>query len=480
VPAVTLNVMEGGDLPETSGSVVMEFQMLREKIYIGEAMPVELRLFIDGELDLADVASVPIKVGDAFSISAFSDPQRREVVRDGKRTYLSVWHAVVTPVKTGSHPLDFEVQVAYYPPQSASNTSRRDPIERFFGRNSLFSMRRNNPEVMTVRTDDRVVEVFSLPEDGRPEAFTGAIGQFSLSNMSATPDDPEQGEPVELSLTIEGAGNFAYIDMPELAGTDGWRLYNAEEDFESVNRYDYQGQKRFTYFVAPAEVGKQRTPAIAFNYFDPVQEAYMVPELSAPEVDVQPAPPGSRPILLDAEAISDAANRGPVLEPPMAELGSWHGGVRPLFTEPLFITAQLVPLVAVVFFAIRRRHVNKLNNNPAYARRYHAEHAMNAALRQAEVASNQSDLAGFAAAAERALQEAAGSEVEQASSSLSEAEIECLLKTRGVDESTRAQVRTFLQAGEALKFAGGMSLALEPKRDLPALRQLCRTLFSDS
>ncbi|MEM8550402.1 MAG: BatD family protein, partial [Verrucomicrobiota bacterium] len=477
VPAATLTVVEGGDMPDTSESVAMEFQMLRDKIYLGEAMPVELRLFIDGEVDLAEVAKVPSKVGDAFSISAFSDPQQRTVTREGKRSYLFTWQAVVTPVKTGSHPLDFEVQLAYYPPQSASRTNQRDPFERIFGRNSLFSMRRSNPEVLTVRTDDQVVEVFSLPEADRPEAFTGAIGQFTLTDLSAAPQDPEQGEPVELSLTINGAGNFAYIDMPELEQTDGWRVYNAEEDFEATNRYDYQGQKRFTYFIAPSEVGLQRTPTIVFNYFDPVQETYIVPQLTSPEVDVQPAPPGSRPTLPDTGGLSDAVSRGPALEPPMTALGSWHTSVQPLFTQPLFLAAQLIPLVALIFFAIKRRQFNKLTEDPVYARRYHAERAMNAALNQAESAGGQGDLTGFAAAAERALQEAVGSQIEQASASLSLAEIERLLEARGFDANTRTKVRTFLQSGEALKFAGGMSPALEPKRDLPELRQLCQSLF---
>jgi len=101
--------------------------------------------------------------------------------------------------------------------------------------------------------------ILPLPEEGRPQEFTGAVGRFSV-RVQAHPLDLEVGESFELSLSIEGDGNLELFEAPRLHGFESFHLYGTIEDRRGMRRL-------VTYDLAPLDEGVSEVPAIPFAFF---------------------------------------------------------------------------------------------------------------------------------------------------------------------------------------------------------------------
>ncbi len=107
---------------------------------------------------------------------------------------------------------------------------------------------------MNIPSNRLVIHVNSLPKEGRPANFTGAIGQFKAS-ADAAPTDVEVGDPVTLHFTITGDGNFSYIQCPTLAADPNWKTYVASSKVEFDDESRTEGTKTFTQSVIPKKNG---------------------------------------------------------------------------------------------------------------------------------------------------------------------------------------------------------------------------------
>ena len=136
----------------------------------------------------------------------------------------------------------------------------------------------------TVPTQSAKLEVKPLPKEGRPEDFSGAIGQFSLQ-ASATPKQAAAGDPISLNVTVSGRGNFDAMASPTLLEADGWRTYPPGEKFEASpsDPIGFNGEKRFEYMLVARE-DRSQTPVAQLSFFDPSLEKYVTIKSSAIEV----------------------------------------------------------------------------------------------------------------------------------------------------------------------------------------------------
>jgi hypothetical protein len=112
----------------------------------------------------------------------------------------------------------------------------------------------------------RTITVRALPAEGRPARFTGAVGRFTV-RAEAEPRAVDAGEPLKLTLRIEGEGNLRRFATPRLDGFADFHVYGMLDDRAAPVR-------TIVYDVAPLEGYVTEVPAIAFAYFDPRAAAY--------------------------------------------------------------------------------------------------------------------------------------------------------------------------------------------------------------
>ena len=251
----------------------------KKAVYVGEVVPIELRFYFD--------ASYPVRLpdrpsfsGDGFTVMRFSKPIEKQQEVDGRVYNVVIFQTAFSAAKSGTleiPPASMESQIQL-PGRGPSG------MDDFFGGFFGNMMSSGDIRQTTVPTQSVKLDVKPLPKDGRPEDFSGAIGQFSLE-ASAAPKQAAAGDPISLTVTVSGRGNFDAMRPPALLEDDGWRTYPPGEKFEASpsDPIGFNGEKRFEYMLVARE-DRSKTPLAQLSFFDPSLEKYVTIKSAAIEV----------------------------------------------------------------------------------------------------------------------------------------------------------------------------------------------------
>ncbi|HET9333623.1 MAG TPA: BatD family protein [Gemmatimonadota bacterium] len=138
-------------------------------------------------------------------------------------------------------------------------------------------------------TDPLTVTVDELPQ-GAPPGFGGAVGRYSLSG-GPLPGDATAGSPIELSLIVEGSGNPATVNAPDLPEWPGIDVGSPSVETEpEVDGQRLGGRATFRWILVPRSEGRLTLGEARLPYFDPDAGVYAVDTLRLGELRVSPGP----------------------------------------------------------------------------------------------------------------------------------------------------------------------------------------------
>lgn len=128
-------------------------------------------------------------------------------------------------------------------------------------------------DALRLETDPIRITVRPLP-DGAPNGFNGAVGQFNAS-FSLDETTITLGQPLTLTMTVDGTGSLERLTAPRLPVVEGWRIYTNPSRYEvsEVGSLRF-GQKVFEWLLVPEQTGTQVFPSIDFVFFDPQRDVY--------------------------------------------------------------------------------------------------------------------------------------------------------------------------------------------------------------
>jgi TolA-binding protein len=130
------------------------------------------------------------------------------------------------------------------------------------------------PETREIRSPSPKLVVLSLPENGKPADFRGAVGSYTI-RASVQPDTVAVGEAAQISVELIGTGNVKALPQPLLPSLPGIEQFAPTEDATvSFDGASAQGTKRFQWVIIPEHTGKLQIPAITYSYFDPYSRSY--------------------------------------------------------------------------------------------------------------------------------------------------------------------------------------------------------------
>ena len=244
-----------------------ELVIPREKVFVGEVVPVEIRFYFNKSRSFRLLQDQPDFSGEGFTVEDLTAPQRGEQVVDGTAYHVLSFQSAITAVKSG----ELEIPSVKMPVVVEVPSQMPGGFDGFFGQffgNSGFS----DSEQLTVSSDPARVTVQRLPKEGRPENFSGAIGDFTMT-VDASPETAAPGDPVTMKVVVEGRGNFSAMGDPTLENSEGWKLYPPADSFDSADAVGFGGAKTFD-FMMVAKSKQTATPRVVFSYFDPIQEKY--------------------------------------------------------------------------------------------------------------------------------------------------------------------------------------------------------------
>lgn len=281
--------------------------------------------------------------------------------------YVVLRKTVLYPQKTGKltiEPLSLDITV-----EVPSN--RRD----VFGRSFMSTVNR------TVASRNRVINVKPLPENGKPENFSGAVGSFDFK-VTTNKESLKATEALELKVSVSGKGNLKLFRLPKPTLPSALEVYEPEHS-EKVNTRTsgMQGTISDSYTVVPNFQGSYPIPKVSFSYFDLKTKQYktLTSERLIIEVNEGPQSAGSTnntpgdlteniiPANLNSFSSFKTSTK---FQPIISE---------PFFNSNLFWFLLLGPflLIPFIMFVVKRRTTraldvtgNKIRKTNRLARKY--------------------------------------------------------------------------------------------------------------
>lgn len=338
--------------PAASGRLTFgEIACPKKTLYAGEVVPVEIRFYFDARYPVQVRGKVDFG-SEGIVIERFQDPKESREEIDGVLYNVLTFKTLLSAIKPGQinippAKLDSQIQLPGNLPPGFD-----DPIFRqLMGGQSPF----NQTKEIAVKTAPLRLEILPLPKEGRPASFAGAVGQFDIDSTVQNPR-PAPGDPVTLSVRIEGKGNFKGMGAPVLTGTEGWRSYPPTDKFEGADYLSLSGVKTFDYTLI-AQQPRQSSPGAEFSYFDPSTAKYVSISAKPLAVDASPGNatnPAAAPAPAPAPGVSPSAagdakdNAGPKEGEPLSviTLHSWETPFRR--TPFLAVTIGMIAVTAVL------------------------------------------------------------------------------------------------------------------------------------
>jgi len=417
-----------------------EWVLPKDKVYVGEAIPMELRLYIDARVEWRPI-QIPSVSGDGFILQKMTRPNLSEVTKDGRKVDMAVFKTAITPVKAGKVTLPatdifIEATVQEQTPFGPMNIRRQ----------------------VSIPSNSLEVEVLPLPVVGKPKDFSGAVGQFTMEPTKASPSQVRAGDPVTVTVAIKGIGSFDRMGAPAVAEEPGWRVYPPSGKFAADDEVGISGAKTFEIAAIP-ETQKAELPKITFSFFNPSTERYETLTGDRFPLTVQGVPV-SAPTPTTGVAAAAPSVSAPTPTPPpkpndiqyiRVDSGVWGVGFEPVWNTRNFWLAQLLPFSALLMVGGWQWRRARQNNGTARraARLRQSKAEVFRVLRQEKTLAHD-----FYDAAIRAFQieTALGRIHSDLDPGMIDAEAACA--SRPLDCETEEGIRRVFAAHDQLRYAG--------------------------
>jgi hypothetical protein len=394
-PELVLNVADAPGSPTTTRPsrgaqtrstkaadlVFAELIVPKKTAYVGEIVPIQIRMGFDARVH-PRLVEPPEITGQGFTAQKLQQSSQNLETINGRPYEVLTFKTAIAAARAGKFqigPVKAKAQVVVPRRRNAPRSRSRSPFDLFeqddpfsdpFFSNPFaqFSERRD----VEISSEPVGLEVKPLPPNA-PPSFSGAIGSFTMAT-DAKPKSVQVGDPITVTTTISGRGNFDRVNAPVIENESGWHKYPPSSKFKQDDEIGISGTKTFEMVISPNEK-KQALPVLAFSYFDPAKEQYMTlrsepvaitvqgapiaPNVAAQRVSPSPANAARpRPKVVTATKPQDILYQ---LTEPSRTMDSFE----PIYTRRIFWEAQSLPLAALLILAGWKIRRARLDNRQA-------------------------------------------------------------------------------------------------------------------
>jgi len=192
---------------------------------------------------------------------------------------VELYHCYLFPQRSGTltlDPVELEVLV-----RQQTKRPPRSFIEQFFGSPGY------EDRVVKLKSRPTKIEVKELPEEGKPENFSGAVGSFSCKTEIST-QKLKANESLTLKLTLSGKGNIKLAEPVKLDLPESFEVYEPKISEKISLNGNVTGTKVYEYLIIPREAGNFTLSKLNYSYFDPEKKQYIT--LPSPDIQVTVLP----------------------------------------------------------------------------------------------------------------------------------------------------------------------------------------------
>ncbi|MGW8256284.1 MAG: BatD family protein [Thermoguttaceae bacterium] len=307
-----------------------------------------------------------------------------------------------------------------------------------------------------------LVNIKDVPEEGRPENYIGAIGQFDFE-ANLEPKKAKTGDPMTLTLTIDGQGTLDSAVAPDLTKipriAEKFKIYEATSETKGKRR-------QFTYSLRPLQAGLREFPSIKIAYFDPKAEKFVTLASSPIPIEIEKADKLAARDIIGAQNSRSSSNndlemRREGIFANITDLGQLSDeSIRPM--RWLAGLASLLGIYVALVFSVSR--IRRLSSDTARQRRRAAPGNARRLLSQAMQDFSAGAVREATDRLESALVGLVADYTNLSAAGMTAAEACRQMKSLGVDAHTLDRVTRFMEQCESIHYGAVTSQAGEALR----------------
>ena len=425
------------------GNIHLVAEVSKSAPYLNEGITVIYKLYFRNPISVSDVSELEspsygdfwshlIKIGRAEinMRGSFKGEPYNEVI----------WRkAVLYPQKTGKLVLD----------PLTLNLSLSIPSNR----RDLFGRRIMTQTQKTITTGEKFIAVKDLPQNNKPENFSGAVGQFDF-DVILNKDLLKASESFQAKIKVKGKGNLKLFNLPTINVPNTLEVYEPEHDEKvKITISGMQGTIEDNYTIVPQFQGKYPIPSIQFSYFDPKSKSYKTLKSQDLIVDVFEGPTAlntNRNLKSIAPKTSIPAVENPFryikLETKFESIDK-----KPFWRSQLFWTLVIFPVFILSISFLLKRVFYGRNEDVTKQKQRQAEQLTKKYLSSAK--KHFDDQAQFYEVLERALHNYLKAKLKIETTELSKSKIKNLLHQNSVDKKTALEYVEVIESCERARYS---------------------------
>ncbi len=436
----------GTALPSQDESIFVAAAVDRDTVYVNEQVTWTLGYYADGRVELLRAPNYSPPSAEGFWVEDLP-PQnkynatihnRRYLVSEIKRAYFPTAPGVYT---IGEARVDLVLD------------DMRGRFDDFFNRGFRGG---GFGEQRSLTTQPKKIVVLPLPGAGKPSDFGGAVASDLTVTLVADKQVAQVGEPINVSIEVNGVGNMRTLSPPKLAGLEGFKVYESGNATDSFKKdYLVSGRRKFDYVMVPQTEGKFTLPGTRIAYYDPRRHRYDVAQAAAIAIEVKPGTneDGRKVIYAGGGDDFEVLNRDiRYIHPLPAVLAA---APEPFYTRPLFLILQALPALGVVASLAVERRRRRLRDDVGFARASRAARDAERRLGAAEKSFRSGNVEAGYGAIHAALFGYFADRMNAPVAGLTSDAIQSFLTTREVGDAQAGAVRGAIEACDAARYAAG-------------------------
>ena len=407
--------------------------------YVGEGIYVEYRLYVSENVSVYDTSVTEAPQYNGFwnqEIKIDGFPVKMGKYNGENYRYIVLQKALLIPTKSGRLAIDpMKMDIVIGVP-----TGRAD----FFGNVMTKNIKKE------FSSAKKVIIPKDLPLEGKPEDFTGAVGNFDFE-VTLSKDALKANESSQIKVAVSGKGNLKLFELPTVETPAELEKYQPErKENVKVATNGLSGSVTDTYTVVPQFKGKYKIPSVNFSFFDPNTKKYNT--ISTEDLYVN---------VLEGKEITTVDNKTDVEKRTVTLTGKNFRYIQTktdfstkettdFFKSNLFYSLLFLPLSLIPIGIIMAKNNEKRNSDVIGRKQRRSEKLAKKYLSEAQKQLGKKE--AFYEALERALHNYLKAKLSVETADISKDRITKLLNNKKVEETTINQFIDVLKASDFARY----------------------------
>ncbi|WP_432672573.1 BatD family protein [Flavobacterium sp. SM2513] len=329
------------DSPQISAddAIHLVAEVSKANPYINEPITVVYKLYFSYNVGISNFRELDKpKYNDFWSQNIeIKNLEVEEGTYNGERTrVITLRKTVLYPQKSGKlvlEPLSMELDIEI-------PTNRR----------TMFGQYVTTQVTKRVSAGAKTINVKALPEKGKPDDFTGAVGSFTFE---ATPSKTtlKHGESLDLKVSVSGKGNLKLFDLPKPVVPTALEMYDPVHK-ENVNSplSGMSGSISDSYAIIPQFKGEYPIKPMTFSYFDLKSQTYKT--IVSPEIMVKVLDGPESTEAIAAKKPGENSNKKAISAASKFEFIKLKTNLKPIKKPDFFGSSLFYGLLVIPFLGI--------------------------------------------------------------------------------------------------------------------------------